>query len=160
MLALELARVLEPRPAGVVLISSARSGEAVPESLWYWEKLASILDPWWMKELSRAGAAPLASGAGPAAASAERFRAMVGRLDPVFFQWSVKAVVNWEGPGALTEFFPPIRQVHGDDDAVVRCVPGECDRVVEGAGHLMNVTHAGEVNRFVHEAVAGFAARK
>ncbi|BAM02458.1 alpha/beta fold hydrolase [Phycisphaera mikurensis] len=153
MLSLELARILDPQPACVVLISSARSGDAIPRSLWYWEKMAAILDPWWMKELSRGIAQPLTWGGGEAAASAERFRAMVGRLSPAFFQWSVEACVSWEGPGPLTEFFPPIAQIHGSDDAVVRCVPEQCDEVVEGAGHLMNLTHERTVNRFVFEAV-------
>ena len=159
MLALELARVLEPAPALVVLVSSARSGEAIPRPLWYAEKLAAILDPWWMRELSRGVAQPFTWGDGGAAASAERFRAMVGRLNPDFFQWSVDACVSWEGPGAMTECFPPIAQIHGGDDGVVRCFPEQCDRVIEGAGHLMNITHADGVNRFVFEAVSRAADR-
>ena len=159
MLALELARVLDPKPAVIVLISSARSGDAIPGSLWYAEKLAAVLDPWWMKELSRAAAGTLtwlgdAGNAEGVAASAERFRAMVGRLDPLFFQWSIDACTRWEGPGPLTEYLPPIAQIHGSEDGVVRCVPEQCDVVVEGAGHLMNLTHADEVNRFIHGAVS------
>ena len=157
MLSLELARVLDPKPAVIVLISSARSGDAIPRSLWYAEKLAAILDPWWMRELSRAAAEPLTWGGG-GAASVERFQAMVGRLDPLFFQWSVDACTSWEGPGALTEFFPPIRQIHGSEDGVVECVPEQCDQVIEGAGHLMNLTHAQKVNEFVFEAVAEVVA--
>ncbi len=109
MLSLELARILNPKPTRIVLISSARSGDAVPRSLWYWEKMAAILDPWWMKELSRGIAGPLTWGGGEAAASAERFRAMVGRLSPGFFQWSVDACVSWEGPGALDGVLPADR---------------------------------------------------
>jgi hypothetical protein len=46
-------------------------------------------------------------------------------------------------------------RIHGDRDRVIRCPREGVDEIVAGAGHLMNVTHAGRVNRFIERCVRG-----
>ena len=47
----------------------------------------------------------------------------------------------------------PVLFIHGDRDRVIRC-PAAGAEVVRGAGHLMNLTHADVVNRFLLERIA------
>ena len=43
----------------------------------------------------------------------------------------------------------PIHHVHGDRDHLIPIHRVKPDRVIAGAGHLLNVTHADAVNDFI-----------
>jgi pimeloyl-ACP methyl ester carboxylesterase len=43
----------------------------------------------------------------------------------------------------------PIHHVHGDRDRLIPIRRVRADRVITGAGHLLNVTHADSVNKFI-----------
>ena len=73
----------------------------------------------------------------------------VGDSDAKFLRWAAWAVLTWEeNPEPLRM---PVWQIHGRRDRIlpVRCT--KADVVVEGAGHVLSVTHAAEVNRWLRE---------
>jgi pimeloyl-ACP methyl ester carboxylesterase len=46
----------------------------------------------------------------------------------------------------------PLRQIHGAKDRVLPAARAEADLWIPDGGHLINITHAGQVNRFLREA--------
>lgn len=72
-----------------------------------------------------------------------------------FVKWGLRAILDW-APDSLPPC--PVRQIHGDADLLIspRRVPA--DTLVPGAGHLVSVTHPAEVNAFLEDAVARYAA--
>ena len=149
MVALEAARHLNPR--AVLLIGSCRSPRSVP---------------WGFRAAARVGRfAP-----GPAlrvihglnSRSTRMFGnlnpeqhammvAMMRAADPAFIQWGGHALTCWAGAGDVAV---PVYHIHGGDDRIMPCRLVRPDVIVPGAGHLLNVTHADEVNRFIAERLA------
>ena len=60
--------------------------------------------------------------------------------------------VDVEG-GSNAKVYFPIFQIHGDRDRILP--PGRMrpDRIIPGGGHVLSLTHAGEVNRFIAESL-------
>lgn len=48
----------------------------------------------------------------------------------------------------------PIYHVHGDRDRLIPVHRVAPDRVIAGAGHLLNLTHADAVNEFIARAAS------
>ena len=49
-------------------------------------------------------------------------------------------------------------QIHGERDATFAASRTKADVLVPGAGHMLTVTHARQVNEFIHSAVRQSAA--
>jgi pimeloyl-ACP methyl ester carboxylesterase len=60
-------------------------------------------------------------------------------------------VLSWERPAELPV---PIHQIHGARDRVLPASPTRADVIVPGAGHVLSLTHAEDVNRFLRERMA------
>ena len=71
--------------------------------------------------------------------------------DSHFMQWGLSAILHWQ-PSAAADV--PTLQIHGRCDRVIPIRNIEPDRVVEDGGHLINLTHPQQVNRFIGEAIA------
>ena len=72
--------------------------------------------------------------------------AMMRGSDPRFIQWGGAALARWPGAGELPM---PVHQIHGGADRIIPCRLVRPDVIIPGAGHLLNVTHADPVNRFI-----------
>ncbi len=146
MIALELARHLAPRH--VFLFGSCRSPEAVAPLLRALRSLAAIapdrlLHPPKMLQ-------PLVArwfGASTPS-DVDLFARMLAATPPAFLRWASNAVFSW--PGVL-ELPIRIHHVHGDRDRLIPLRRVQPDRVIAGAGHLLNLTHIGAVNDFIVE---------
>ena len=144
MVALEMARLLRPR--AVVLIASARSGAAIRPHM-------RTLGALWSRTptaLMRPPALVAPAVAWAFGATTPEGRAMMRHFletrDPAFVRWGLSALLRWrpaEGPAC------PVFHVHGGADRLIPAARVAANRVVPGAGHLVNVTHAEEVNAFV-----------
>lgn len=147
MVALEAARHL--RPAGVFLIASCRSGRAVTRRF--------LALQWAGRMLPTAVVARLR---GPVAGYVARWE----RLEPAhrhllrelatdapitFLRLAVSAVRRWSFEPDPASLGIPVHQIHGQDDRIIPLVPGQACHVVPGGGHLINLTHAEDVNRFI-----------
>jgi pimeloyl-ACP methyl ester carboxylesterase len=66
-----------------------------------------------------------------------------------FLRWGARAILGWAGVESVT---CPTLHIHGRRDRVILCKAVRADAEVPGAGHVVNLTHAPEVN----EAVRAF----
>ena len=82
--------------------------------------------------------------------SAPRTRQLLRQLsdaDAAFLRWATRAVLTWQRdspPPAV-----PIYHIHGDRDHVLPVSCTRADHVVRGAGHVLSLTHAEDVNEFL-----------
>lgn len=149
MVALEAARFLNPR--AVFLIGSCRSPRSVP---WSFRAAARVgrfapgpvlrmihglnsRSTWMFGDLNPQQHAMMV--------------AMMRDADPAFIQWGGHALTRWAGAG---EPAAPVHHIHGGDDRIMPCRLVRPDVIIPGAGHLLNVTHADEVNRFIAARLA------
>ena len=156
MVAWEMAHHL--RPDALVLISTCRRPTGLRRSLRLLRPLATRL-PAAVIEGSKY-LAPLAGVRLDRMAPQHKsvLLAMYRDADARFMRWALKAIFQWQptGPAGV-----PVYQIHGANDFLMPCRGVEADRVVPGAGHLLNVTHASEVNGFIAQVVANvLSARK
>ena len=141
MIALEAARHTSPR--GLILISSCRS----PRQLSWLQRFAGKCAPLVPLPIIHAGRMfPSAMRKFFGAVTddqAKLFDEMMRDTPPAFIRWAIDAVVRWPGvddPGI------PTLHIHGGADRIIPCDPTCTDHIIPGAGHLMNMTHANEVN--------------
>ena len=71
-------------------------------------------------------------------------------VDSSFMHWTLQAILNWH-PTPLEGI--RVMHIHGGRDRVLPVRGAEPDEVIPDGGHLINVTHAKQVNTFLHRAV-------
>ncbi len=146
MVALEMAKVLEPEC--VFLIASRADA---PTLRWHERALVWLMgwlpiNPFRRKDRLIRRAVPRLGARTP---EQETLAAdMLRDADPAFMRWAVTALVGWRPVGRPSV---PIHQIHGDHDQMIPLDAVSADRVVEGGGHLINLTHPDEVNAFLAE---------
>jgi pimeloyl-ACP methyl ester carboxylesterase len=148
MVAWELARHLNP--AALVLIATCRA----PRSISPWFRLFAALGGR-MPEMLVQATKPFSvltagrlSGAGPHASLCLR---MYRDSNPRFVRWAAGAVVDWKPCPSVA---CPVFQIHGACDRIIPSRRVSADLVVPAGGHLINITHAPLVNRFIAAAAA------
>jgi pimeloyl-ACP methyl ester carboxylesterase len=144
MLALELARLVKPR--AVFLVASCSTGLAVASGL----RLLGRTAPFFPSRLlrPRRELAPLVRHmlGCRAPEHVELVFAMRAAIPISFIRWGVTAILRWRGerpPGV------PVHHIHGTLDRLIPARRVRPDVLVEGAGHLLNLTHADAVNAFL-----------
>lgn len=147
MVALEMARHMPCR--GVVLIGSCRHPGAV-SGLLHLSERASRLAPAILLDKGRILAPLFLGRGGTINAEDRRLLCRMARELPVdFLRWAAGAIVRWEGcedPGV------PVRAIHGRRDWVIPLSRVKADRIIERGIHVLNLSHAEEVNRFLVES--------
>ena len=147
--AIEAARHL--RAKACFLIGSVRGPDELPRRIQALRRGRRLL-PAIPFGLARAFAGLVASASGWAMSpvTAQVLR-QAGDADAEFVRWACGAVLAWTKPAALAI---PIHQIHGAHDRVLPASRTRADVIVPGAGHLLSLTHAAEVNRFIRDALA------
>ncbi|HUP60796.1 MAG TPA: alpha/beta fold hydrolase [Thermoanaerobaculia bacterium] len=144
MVALELARHLSPRH--VFLFGSCRSSDAVSLLLRALHPLAAM-SPDRLLHPPRMLQPLIARWFGATSpAHIELFAQMLAATPPAFIRWAARAVFSWPG---VAELPMPVYHVHGDHDRLIPVDRVKPDRVIAGAGHLLNLTHGDAVNDFI-----------
>jgi pimeloyl-ACP methyl ester carboxylesterase len=147
MVAYEMARHL--RPAAVVLIGSCRSPRAL-------HPMARRLRP--MVPLVAVQVFALAQWMSPLGVrmfspfTPEQRRlcvAMFQETDCGFMKWACRAILGW-APSGLPPV--PVFQIHGQKDRVMPARLAAADQLIPDGGHLINLTHAPQVNAFMVRA--------
>lgn len=138
MVALELARHLAPRR--VFLFGSCRSPRAVAPLLRALRWLPPVIPPRPLQPL----VARWFGATSPA--HVRLFADMLAATPPAFVRWATNAVFSWDG---VAELPMPVHHVHGQRDRLIPVRRVRPDRVIAGAGHLLNVTHGDDVNDFI-----------
>jgi len=130
----------------VFLVASCRSGQAVAPHLRYFGQFSRILPE--RTFAAGQGLTPLfMKKFGALNASQEALLGdMLADITVAFVRWGIEAVTNW--PGGV-ELPMPVYHIHGSDDELIPAVSVQPDRLIPGGGHLLNVTHAADVNEFI-----------
>jgi pimeloyl-ACP methyl ester carboxylesterase len=150
MLAVEMAKWL--RPAGVFVISSCRRAASLPELYRTLVQGTQWVPPTFL-QVGALHPPFLELMFGPLNEEAEAtLLEMVSDSKPEFIHWGLGAIFGWEGKGKIDV---PVFQIHGGMD---RCLPvcwEDADEVIEDGGHMINITHAREVNGFIERGMRG-----
>lgn len=70
--------------------------------------------------------------------------------DRRFYRWAARAITEWQ-PTPPPADGPPIFHIHGSRDPLMPLRLARPDAVVEGAGHLLAMTHPDAVAGFIRE---------
>jgi len=153
MLALEAAREasFRSRFKGIVLISSCRSRRAITDGF----RRQQALTGWIPAPIAAFGARAFLGGSfirknGISGRHADLVRAMAAELDVVALRCGARACAEWDFEGPEKEYPElAVRQIHGARDSVIPPLPGDADTVLADAGHLLQYTHAEDLNQWL-----------
>ena len=81
---------------------------------------------------------------------------MFQKADSRFMQWGLSAILRWR-PSAAADLLT--QQIHGRLDRVIPIRNVQPDRVIEDGGHLINLTHPQQVNKFIGEVIVNSQSR-
>src|SRR5204862_359360 len=79
-------------------------------------------------------------------AHVQLFADMLAATPRPFIRWASRAIFSWPG---VAELPMPVLHIHGDRDRLIPLRRVKPDRVIRGAGHLLNLTHPDAVNDFI-----------
>jgi pimeloyl-ACP methyl ester carboxylesterase len=144
MLAYEMAAHL--RPEAVILIASSRTQQGISPMLRRFRRAVAKV-PVGVVEGAKL-LAPLTMVTFRFLSPTERQLCwtMFQRADSHFMRWAVSAILSWE-PRPLEGV--PVYHIHGGEDQVIPIQGVEPDEIVPDGGHLINLTHAQQVNAFI-----------
>lgn len=146
MVALEMARHL--RPEAVFLIGSCRSRSAIPPLRRVFGRLLCRF-PIGAFDAAKSWGTLLSATLGPCG---PKQRAIVARMAQAtsgeFLKWGFSAILAWRG---CEELSVPVCQIHGSLDRLLPVGRVSANRIIAGGGHLLTLTHPGEVNAFLIE---------
>ncbi len=153
LLALEMALVFASRsirPAGVLLIGSARSRANIFNSsrfkLAMLARLPRALGRWRLGKTFRT----LASNETMSDSQRRILQDMARDVDWPMFRWQVKVMLGWNRSRSEFESSHiPIHQLHGRGDRVFRVPSVEDATILIHGKHLINLSLSGEVNRWI-----------
>jgi len=149
MVALEMSRWT--RPEAVFLIASARSGRVIHPVLRAGGRAVGRL-PLAFTRLAGIVLAALAAPR-PNELTPDQWRLLRQMADASsrrFYRWGCRAVVAWPGVDLPRT---PVYHIHGDRDRLMPLSRVRPDHVVRGGGHMINLTHADEVNTYLREKI-------
>jgi pimeloyl-ACP methyl ester carboxylesterase len=145
MIALEIAKLISVEK--VILISSAKSSDAIPV---YFK---------WMAKLRIQKLMPRGALKQPNeilywlfGVSSEEHKALLSAImadtDEVFFTWAIETITAWKNDIVAGS----VIQIHGTNDRILNLQTA--DHIVKGGGHLMVVTRAKEITAILKNILA------
>lgn len=82
---------------------------------------------------------------------AKVFDDMLFATDSRFMRWCIRALLTWKG----VELGPlPVLHIHGAKDRIIPLCNVHPDHVIDGAGHVVNMSHPKEVNVVIEQWLA------
>lgn len=156
MVALECARYLAEEklpPKGVFLIASARSSDAVPAVLRLKLSLLDLIGPKFLPKLLPKLVVRTARREHLSELDSRLLSRIVAGANIEHLLWSARAIRAWRFKEAdwkdLVRRGVRIHQIHGDGDWAIPLRKGDADTVIRGGKHLINMTHADQVNGYI-----------
>ena len=149
MLACEMARHLQPR--AVILVGSCRSPKSLNRGVLALRPILCRIPRWGIR-ISK----PLAPFAVQTFRNLKResrrlCATMFQEADPGLVKWAIGAILRWQ-PTPLGDM--PVFQIHGQRDRMIRASTVASDLLVPDGGHLINLSHAEQVNDFIRKVLA------
>ena len=68
--------------------------------------------------------------------------------NPAVFKWSLSRILDWS---ITPKVSCPVFHLHGDRDWTLPLRYTDPDKIVAGGGHVISLTHPGEVNSYIRE---------
>jgi pimeloyl-ACP methyl ester carboxylesterase len=149
MVAYEMARRFKPN--AVVLIASCRKRESLSPLYRSGRRLLPLV-PYWLWSVAKLD---LISGVvvrmrlGVDPSRRDLAIRMFKESDSRFMHWVLQAILNWDPKPLLGV---RVLQIHGGRDSLIRARRVEADKIIPDGGHMINLTHAEEVNEFLRSA--------
>lgn len=153
--ALEVSRSLlrlgEVLPQAIVLISACRTRDAVTAEFRRQVRVGTLLPAGLVRAVAVSASGAFAKRAlADSPQWVEQLRAMARDLDVPMLKWGGRATVSWgwtrDHERELRDAGVRIHQIHGARDVIIPPFEGDPDEIIEGAGHLIQWTHAERVN--------------
>lgn len=147
------------RPAGLILLAACRSGQQLPLIHRALGPVAPSVPHWIVSALQ--AAAPIVRRQFGIVTEDQRriFDAMLKGVAPDFVRWSVRATIDWPGVDSESRGIP-VLHIHGNRDRIIPLRPSmRVDYVIDGAGHVVNLTHADEVNHVIRRWISNLPSR-
>lgn len=148
MLACELARLCGARCA--ILIASCRNRSGIPSHYRALEVISRIIPDFVIQR--RAVVSGRVFAALECITEEQKQTVMNMSRDVAVPQLRriARMILEWNAP----DVWPmPVHQIHGDADRIIPLSRVRPDEVIPGGGHLINMTHANRVNRFLEKHV-------
>ena len=79
---------------------------------------------------------------------------MFQEADPGLMRWAIGAILSWQ-PTPLAD--TPVFHIHGQRDRMIRASTVAPDCLLPDGGHLINLSHAAEVNDFIRKVLTSVA---
>lgn len=159
MLALEIARQRDVKPACVVLLGSSRNARAVNPALRAVEWLARAIPDGVVDRCRWVGLPFVGRGGGISREHRRLLRQMASEVPVRFLRRAARAIVEWPG---CPDPCVPVRHIHGDRDWVLllsRLGAARPDEVVPGGAHVINLSRVERVNAFLAQCIVEAAGR-
>lgn len=149
MVASELAMICQARCA--ILIATCRGTSAIPRYYWWVNRLGRFLPDGLVR--MRCGASSRIMGKLESLNTEQRelIRAMSASVPVPSLRGAGRMILTWAGRPTLP---CPNWHIHGDRDVIIPLKGVQPDEVVPGGGHLINLTHAEQVNRFIERCLS------
>ena len=150
MAAYEIARHL--KPDAVVLVASCHEHRGLRlvyrAGRWVWPAVPVAI---WQS--AKRLAVPVAKliGTTEPGERAKQVR-MFQEQDARFLHWTVGAIITWN-PAPLHGI--PVFHIHGRRDRLIPAWRVDPEQWIPDGGHMINITHAGQVNAFIRRVIAG-----
>ena len=155
MIAYEVARHV--RPKAVILIASCRERKGLRIAY----RAGGVLWPIIPKQvfrLAQLSAKPAMRLFGLVSAKHQNTLVeMFREMDPTFMHWAVSAILHWNPPPLANV---PLFHIHGRRDRMIPARRVAPDQWIPDGGHLINITHAEEVNEFIRKAIQSTNVRQ
>jgi len=71
--------------------------------------------------------------------------------DPTVFKWSLSRILDWRSAPIVP---CPVYHLHGDRDWTLPLRFTDPDTIVECGGHVLSLTHPGEVNSYIRQVIS------
>lgn len=149
IVAMEIARHLQARAC--VLIASSRDVDGMPAVVRLLRPIASVIPPPALASAIRCGWA----SAAPIVPACGRRVARLTTDEMTFRRWAIQSLITWRGASRPN---CPVLQIHGQNDDTFAASRSKADLLIPGAGHMLTLAHAAEVNEFLRSAVRRCAA--
>lgn len=144
--ALEIAKHVEC--AGCMLISANRRAEEISAQFRLQNKILQTMPESFVKTALKGIAIPKLVNEEKLCDQEKSFLIeMADEMDYNFFRWSSNAAATWDYEFNSADFKTPIMQIHGEHDSIITKSPES--EILKGAGHLINYTHATELNEWI-----------
>jgi pimeloyl-ACP methyl ester carboxylesterase len=149
MLACEMAAHCDAR--AVVLIAACRDRAAIPRYYYGAELISRLLPDVLIRRRCATSSRLLAGIENLDAEQFELIHDMAQRISVPFLRRTARMILGWRGSPQLS---CPVHHVHGRLDRVIPVRQLRPDVIIEQGGHLINMTHAGQVNQFIADSLS------